>query len=193
MSQKCVQNNIMIQTHVGYAYQIAIFTDEVASSAGLVINIILVVSIGCNKCNKRHFILGQSTSLIRADNSDTTKCLNCRELSDDSIVLGHVSNTPTVGHSDNSLKTFRDHSNSTNKSNGESIKRGGIDLEVCNQPSDDCKRGNNTSKYQVSSQHHLAWIKITSLSLPAVTAMKQAKTLETKSICSSTAVFLSSC
>ena len=94
------------------------------------------MGIGGNKGNKRHLILGQSSSLVRADYSDTAKGLNSWELPDDGIVLGHVGNTPAVSHGHNGIKTFRDHGNSTDKSNGNGIKSFFPGNKVGNTPGD---------------------------------------------------------
>jgi hypothetical protein len=59
-----------------------------------------------------HFICGESTSLITANDCGATKSLNRGEFSDDSSLLGHSSGTKSKACSDNCRETFRDSSDS---------------------------------------------------------------------------------
>jgi hypothetical protein len=57
---------------------------------------------------ERELVLGESTSLVRAENLNTSKGLNGRELLDDGLLLGEVGSTNSHGGGDNSGKTDGD-------------------------------------------------------------------------------------
>jgi hypothetical protein len=71
------------------------------------------------RLSERQLVLGQSTSLVRAENLDTSKGLNGGELLDDGLLLGEVGGTDSHGCSDDSGKTDRDTDDSDSKSETE--------------------------------------------------------------------------
>lgn len=74
-----------------------------------------------------HFVGGQSTGLIRANDSGATEGFNTLELSDNSSFLGHTTGSQSQAGGDDSGQTFRD--SSDGKSDG--------DLEVVQAASDE--------------------------------------------------------
>mmetsp|Transcript_16841 Transcript_16841/g.21961 ORF Transcript_16841/g.21961 Transcript_16841/m.21961 type:complete len:320 (-) Transcript_16841:975-1934(-) len=74
-----------------------------------------------DKSSQGHFILCQSTCLVRANSGYTTQSFNGRKGTDDSILLGHVRHSPSICHGDDSFQTLRDHGNSTDESSSKSI------------------------------------------------------------------------
>lgn len=65
--------------------------------------------------SERELVLGESTSLVRAENLDTGKGLDGRELLDDGLLLGKVSSADSHGGGDDGGKT----DGNTNDGNGE--------------------------------------------------------------------------
>jgi hypothetical protein len=68
------------------------------------------------RLSERELVLGQSTSLVRAENLDTSKGLNGGKLLDDGLLLGEVGSTDSHGGSDDSGKTDGDTDDSDGKS-----------------------------------------------------------------------------
>ena len=68
------------------------------------------------RLSERELVLGQSTSLVRAENLDTSKGLNSGKLLDNGLLLGEVGSTDSHGGGDDSGKTDGD----TNDGNGKS-------------------------------------------------------------------------
>ncbi|KAF3060281.1 hypothetical protein CFAM422_011359 [Trichoderma lentiforme] len=60
---------------------------------------------------ERELVLGQSTGLVRAENLDTSKGLDGRELLDDGLLLGEVGGTDSHGGGNDGGKTDRDTDN----------------------------------------------------------------------------------
>ncbi|CAF3594394.1 unnamed protein product [Fusarium graminearum] len=82
--------------------------------------------IGLNASNterlsERELVLGQSTSLVRAENLDTSKGLNGGKLLDDGLLLGKVGGTDGHGGSDDGGKTDRDTDDSNSKGETEDV------------------------------------------------------------------------
>ena len=107
----------LLQSLHGTLCQVGIITDKVVRDTIGTINIVLVSSIRCYKCSERHDILGECTSLIRADNGDGSKSFNSREGTDDGVLSGHDLNGIRVCECHNSLKTFGNHGNGTDEGN----------------------------------------------------------------------------
>ena len=78
--------------------------------------IISLNTIDCIWLSKGELVLGKGTSLVRAEDFDTSKRLNGGELLDDSLLLGKVGSTDGHGGSDDSWETDWN----TNDSDGES-------------------------------------------------------------------------
>ena len=86
---------------------------------------------------ERKLVLGEGTSLVRAENLDTGKRLNGRELLDDSLLLGEVGSTDSHGGGNDGGKTDGDTNDSDGKGelkNGDnadgSVERGNPDHQV---------------------------------------------------------------
>ena len=75
------------------------------------------------RLGERKLVLGKSTGLVGAENLDTGKGLNGRELLDDSLLLGKVSSADSHGGGDDGRKTDRD----TNNGDGQSELKDGDD------------------------------------------------------------------
>lgn len=71
--------------------------------------------------SERELVLGQSTGLVRAEDLDTSKRLNGRELLDDSLFLGEVSGTDSHGGGNDSGKTDGDTDDSNSESETENV------------------------------------------------------------------------
>ena len=145
----CLENVLGLH-HLGVVSSLgheSIVTHKVLVGTVLAVNITLVASVRSHKGSQRHLVLGEGSSLIRADNSYTSKGLHGRKGTDNGILLGHVADGPGIGHSHNGLKTFRDHSNSTNKSNGNGLEHlNVVKLEESNKESNDGGDNNEESQ-----------------------------------------------
>jgi hypothetical protein len=60
------------------------------------------------RLSERELVLGQSTSLVRAENLDTGQRFNSGKLLDNGLLLGEVGSSDSHGGSDDSRKTDRD-------------------------------------------------------------------------------------
>mmetsp|Transcript_25630 Transcript_25630/g.36134 ORF Transcript_25630/g.36134 Transcript_25630/m.36134 type:complete len:689 (+) Transcript_25630:1304-3370(+) len=98
-----------------------IVADEVSVDTGLVVDVVLVASIGGDEGSERHNVLSEGTSLVGTNDGDTSKSLDGREGTDNSVLLGHVRHSISVGDSHDSFKTFGNHGNSGNQCNGNGV------------------------------------------------------------------------
>lgn len=87
--------------------------------------------------SERELVLGQCTGLVRAENLDTSKGLDGRELLDDGLLLGEVSSTDSHGGGDDSGETDGDTNDSDGKGELEdgnnavgAVERGDPDNQV---------------------------------------------------------------
>ena len=112
----------LLQVLHGTFSQVSIVTDKVRGNTVGGINIILVTGVGSDKGSEGHDVLGECTSLIRADDGNGSKRLNGRKCTDDGVLGGHDLDSVGVGKSHDSFKTFRNHSNGTDKGNIDGFK-----------------------------------------------------------------------
>mmetsp|Transcript_14771 Transcript_14771/g.35634 ORF Transcript_14771/g.35634 Transcript_14771/m.35634 type:complete len:578 (-) Transcript_14771:202-1935(-) len=103
-------------SHVG------IVTGKVLVRAFSRVGVDLVSCVGSDPGNKGHLVLCKSSSLVRADGGNRSKSLDSGKSTDNGVLFGHVAHSPSVGNSHNSLKTFGDHSDSTDKSDRKRLK-----------------------------------------------------------------------
>lgn len=70
---------------------------------------------------ERKLVLGQSTGLVRAENLDTSKGLDGRELLDDGLLLGEVGGTDSHGGGNDGGKTDRDTDNGNGQGEAQDV------------------------------------------------------------------------
>ncbi|KAI6756513.1 hypothetical protein HG530_011111 [Fusarium avenaceum] len=91
-----------------------------SGQAGSKHKIIRFNSGNTERLSKRELVLGQSTSLVRAKDLDTSKGLNGGQLLDDSLLLGEVCSTDSHGGGNDSGKTDRDTNDGDSENNKQS-------------------------------------------------------------------------
>jgi hypothetical protein len=89
------------------------------SETGSEHQVIGVDTLDAERLRERQLVLGESTSLVRAEDLDTSKGLNGRELLDDGLLLGEVGGTDSHGGSDDGGKTDGNTDNGDGKSETE--------------------------------------------------------------------------
>ena len=123
--------------------EVGVVASKVGTRSIGTVSVELEAGRGGDKGGQGHFVLGECPSLVGANNSYTSQCLNGRKDANNGILLGHVRDSPCIGKGDNRRKSFRNHGNGTNQSNADGIKRSKSCLKKCDTKGDD---GNNNDK-----------------------------------------------
>mmetsp|Transcript_19665 Transcript_19665/g.37237 ORF Transcript_19665/g.37237 Transcript_19665/m.37237 type:complete len:321 (+) Transcript_19665:1974-2936(+) len=127
---------------VGTGGKEAVVNLEVFDSAFRRIHVESVANIAGHKGSESHFVLGECSSLVRADNRHTTKGFDGGQGADNSVILSHVRNSPGVSHGDNGFQTFGNHGNGTDKGSRKCVEAIQVGNEKGHKPSSKSSDGN---------------------------------------------------
>ena len=120
-----------------------IVADKVGGITISGISVELVTSVGCHKGGESHLVLGQSSGLVRTNDSDAAQSLDCRKSANDGVHRGHLGDSPSISQRNDGSKTLWNHGNGTHQSNGDGVDGVESSDEESHQESND---GTNDDK-----------------------------------------------